>query len=118
MKKQSAFFPLFVALVTAALVSATSQVNAKESTFTGTVNVNTASLEELMQLPGIGETKARAIMEWRTKSPFQKVSDLLQVKGIGQKLFEKIQAYVSVAGPSTVGQATPRTPGAAGKSGQ
>ena len=54
------------------------------------VNINTATLDELMTLDGIGEKYAQRILEFRDKNgPFQKPEDLLLVKGIGQKLFEK-----------------------------
>ncbi len=49
------------------------------------VNINTASQKELMTLNGIGEAKAKAIIEYRTKNRFKKIEDIMQVKGIGQK---------------------------------
>lgn len=61
------------------------------------VNINTAGETELQTLPGIGPSKATAIMEYReTNGPFQKVEDLKQISGIGDKTFEKLQEYISV----------------------
>jgi competence protein ComEA len=59
----------------------------------GKVNLNQASLEELMTLPGIGESYGRNIINAR---PFKKVEELLEVDGIGPKRFEKIRDLVRV----------------------
>ena len=51
------------------------------------VNINEASVEELITLDGIGEAYAKRIIEFRDKNgPFQKPEDLLKVKGIGEKI--------------------------------
>lgn len=60
------------------------------------VNINTASLEEIQSLPGIGESKAKAIIEYRNSSgKFQNIEDVLKVSGIGEKLYEEIKAYIT-----------------------
>ncbi|MFH1874579.1 MAG: helix-hairpin-helix domain-containing protein [Pseudomonadota bacterium] len=73
------------------------QAKAKAA-FTGTVNINTASVSELMQLPGIGQAKAQAIIDYRSNSPFKTTEELKEIKGIGDKLYAKLQPFVSVGG--------------------
>jgi competence ComEA-like helix-hairpin-helix protein len=61
------------------------------------LDINRASSHELQYLPGIGEAKAGKIIEMReSMGSFAKVDDLLEVKGIGPKMLEKIRPYVVV----------------------
>jgi comEA protein len=61
------------------------------------ININTAGVEELVSLPGIGPSYAKRIVEFREKNgPFKKVDDLLNVQGIGEKTLEKIRDKVTV----------------------
>lgn len=60
------------------------------------ININTASLEKLMELSGIGESKANSIIEYRKKSKFVVIEDIMNVSGISETLFEKIKVYITV----------------------
>lgn len=63
------------------------------------VNLNTATIDELVTLPGIGRSYAQRIVEFREKNgPFKKVEDLLNVRGIGEKTFERIRDRITVGG--------------------
>ena len=61
------------------------------------VNINTASATELGGLKGIGDAKAKEILEYREKNgPFKSVDDLRQVHGIGNKLLETLRPHITV----------------------
>ena len=60
------------------------------------IDINTATSEELCSLPGIGEVKAKKIIEYRKKSRFNTIEDIMNVSSIGEKLFESIKAYIKV----------------------
>lgn len=61
------------------------------------ININNATLEELKKLPGIGETIAKNIIEYREKvGGFKSLEELKKVKGIGDKKFEAIKNYLVV----------------------
>jgi competence protein ComEA len=63
------------------------------------VNLNTATAVELEVLPGVGPKVAARIVEYRkTKGPFKKIEELMNVQGIGEKAFLKIRAQITVAG--------------------
>ena len=61
------------------------------------VNLNTATVSQLATLPGIGETAAKRIVEYRDKNGgFKKVEELMNVKGIGEKSFLKLKPLVTL----------------------
>jgi competence protein ComEA len=63
----------------------------------GKVNLNSASEAELQTLPGIGPAKAAAIMEYRTENgSFKSVEELMEISGIGEKTFEKLKESITV----------------------
>ena len=61
------------------------------------VNINTASLTELQNLSGIGKSKAEAIIKYREQNGnFKNIEELLNVDGIGEKLYEEIKSNITV----------------------
>ncbi len=61
------------------------------------VNINTAGVDELVALPGIGRAYAQRIVEYRDKNgPFKKLEDLINVRGIGEKTFERIKDHITL----------------------
>ena len=60
------------------------------------VNINQASLQDLLGIPGVGEKTAQKIIDYREKSPFQKPEDLKEVPGIGERKYEEMKDYLSV----------------------
>ena len=62
----------------------------------GPVNINTADETELSQLKGIGEAKAKAIIEYRESQPFETIEDIMKVSGIGEKTYEGIKDRIVV----------------------
>ena len=61
------------------------------------ININTANLEQLMKISGVGKTKAEAIISYREKNgDFKKKEDITKVKGIGKATFEKIKDKIEV----------------------
>lgn len=70
--------------------------NEKEDSNNMKININTASLEELTKLNGIGESKAKLIVEYRQKTPFERIEDIKNVSGIGDSAYEKIKNFITV----------------------
>lgn len=65
-----------------------------DSTDDEKININTASKEELMTLPNIGEKRADSILEYRENNKFEKIEDIKNVSGIGDKFFEQLKDLI------------------------
>ncbi len=96
---------LGLALLTAfGLALAGTPVGAADSgpSLTGVVNVNTATLEELQLLPGIGDSRARSLIATRKqRGGFKSVDQLVEVKGIGSTGLERMRPFVRLSGKTT-----------------
>jgi competence protein ComEA len=87
-------------------ISLVQSENADESTAmnatdknSGLININTATAEDLMLLPGVGETLAARIIAYREENgPFAKAGDICNVKGIGDKTYAKFADFITVGG--------------------
>jgi comEA protein len=72
------------------------------------VNLNTATSEELQQVPGIGPATAEEILQMRKSyGPFKSVDDLLAIRGLGPKRLEKMRKYLTVGKPPAPKPTTP-----------
>lgn len=89
------------AALLAALVLTTGPAFAAAAAPAGKVNLNTATVSQLEELPGIGPSLAARIVDHRQKNgAFKSVQDVMAVKGIGEKNFAKIQGYLTVGSPA------------------
>ncbi|MES1208741.1 MAG: helix-hairpin-helix domain-containing protein [Pseudomonadota bacterium] len=95
-----------VAVAVVAVVLGTSGVlspaRAGGKNIEGMVNLNTAPPELLSLLPGVGPSKARGIVAYRSRRPFRTVDELVRIKGIGRRMVREMRVHLAIAGPSTV----------------
>ena len=78
--------------------SSADQAVASESVIIGKININSANEETLTSLPGVGPTTATRISDYRkANGPFKSVDDLLNIRGIGPKVLDKIKPFVTVS---------------------
>jgi competence protein ComEA len=94
---KTTFFAFVLAMLLVPAISlASPQAQDPPAAQKNTINLNTATVDQLATLPGIGQKTAALIVEYRTKSGgFKKVEELMNVKGIGEKSFLKIRPLVS-----------------------
>lgn len=76
---------------------------------TGVVNIQTATADQLQLLPGIGPSKAQAIIASRERRAFRRVEDILRVRGVGRATFRRLRSMLTVEGPTTMAAPAPRT---------
>jgi competence protein ComEA len=71
-------------------------------TLEGQININTASAAELELLPGVGPSIAGRIVSYRAKHPFKQRNNIMRVKGVGPKTFDKIKEFLVVEGDTNL----------------
>jgi comEA protein len=69
------------------------------------IDLNSASAAELESLPGVGPSKAQAIIAHREVAPFKSADELVEVKGIGEKLYAQLKDHVTVSAAPAKGRA-------------
>jgi competence protein ComEA len=97
--------PIFITafLIATMSVAAMAADTPTASAPAGVVNINTADIAQLSLLPRIGAKVAQRIVEYRQEhGAFKKTSDLMQVKGIGDKSFQNLSPYLTVEGKTTL----------------
>jgi len=98
--RRTSFLLAVLALTLLALpgLAASSRDAADSSVETPRVDINTAGVEELQELPGIGPALARKIVEHRQENgPFRRIEDLLEIRGIGEKSLERMRDRLTVS---------------------
>ncbi len=93
-----------LALVAVAMLALASTAQAADTVerLSGVVNLNTADAEQLQLLPGVGEKRASAIIDIRTdKGGFKSVDELMEVKGVGVAMLERLRPHLTVSGKTT-----------------
>ena len=81
----------------ACIKDSTDDTSSSSVVISGKLSLNTATLDELMTLPGIGEAKAQAIIEYREEvGAFQNIEELKEVSGIGDAIFDQIKENITI----------------------
>ena len=71
----------------------------------GVVNINEATADQLERLPGIGPSRAQAIVDFRKTQPFKRIEDLQRIKGLGKKSWNRLRPLIALSGPTTLAAA-------------
>jgi competence protein ComEA len=89
---------LTLALLSAPVPCAAAPSGSKAAPAAGErIDINSASAEQLVVIPGIGKVMADRIIQFREEhGPFSKVEELLKIKGIGEKSLEKLRPYIKI----------------------
>jgi len=83
-------------------VRATAAPAPGESRAGAVINLNEASEDQLVLLPGVGPSRATAIVNYRRQHPFKHVEELQRIKGIGKKTFARLRPLLALSGPTTL----------------
>jgi competence protein ComEA len=96
---------LAAALATFAPTGASAQRSHRahvEQSQDGVVNIQTATSDQLQLLPGVGPSKAQAIVAFREHRAFRRIEDIMRVRGIGRATFRRLRPMITVDGPTTL----------------
>ncbi|HEY5609868.1 MAG TPA: helix-hairpin-helix domain-containing protein [Thermoanaerobaculia bacterium] len=108
MRKSLNVFAALVIMISIAASAFAAEEASSGTSAAGVVNINTAEASQLELLPRIGAKAAQRIIEYRkANGSFKKATDLMQVKGIGDKTFELLAQHVVVEGKTTLSSAVP-----------
>jgi len=103
MRKSLPIFVIAFLIATAGAAAFAAETPATSGAAEGVVNINTADAAQLSLLPRAGTKAAQRIIDYRTQhGKFQKTTDIMQVKGFGDKSYERLSAYIVVEVPSTL----------------
>jgi len=92
-----------LAFVAVLCVAGLAAADSSEAASGKKININQASAKDLANLPRIGSKVADRIVEYRqAHGAFARVEDLMEVKGVGEKLFTQLKPYLSLSGPTTL----------------
>ncbi|MGA2508746.1 MAG: helix-hairpin-helix domain-containing protein [Candidatus Acidiferrales bacterium] len=98
--RRARFFAAILALASLAVLAFADCALAKKTPPTHPIDINAATVKELEELPGVGPTTAKAIVEFRAKSGrFRRVEDLLVIRGISESKLQKMRPYITI-GPA------------------
>lgn len=101
MRKSLNFF--VAALVVLAVAGSSLAATPANAAPSGVVNLNTADAAQLALLPHVGAKAAQRVVDYRREhGPFKKTTDLMQVRGFGEKSFQRLTPYVTVDGKTTL----------------
>jgi competence protein ComEA len=96
---------LVIVSLAAAPARAGKPATAAAADVSGVINVNSATAEQIAFLPRVGIKLAERVVEYRkSNGPFKKIEDLMEVKGVGEKLFVALKPHLTVSGTTTLTQ--------------
>jgi len=94
---------LILGIIIATMCAGAFAADVQSAAPSGVVNINTADAAQLSLLPRVGMKAAQRVVDYRTQhGPFHKATDLMQVKGFGDKTFERINPYITLDGKTTL----------------
>jgi competence protein ComEA len=118
MLRRSVFPPNVHCLVIAAFLFCVFNASATKKPPPAPININTATSEQLQEVPGIGPATAEKILQMRKSyGAFKSVDDLLSIKGIGKKRLDKMRKYLTVGKPAVPAKTGSANASAAKKTG-